>query len=157
MTPFLKSTGTAQEQSPVVFLHRVQEQLLGVDGRYYCKIGFKDLRQKPTQYSISSYEKTQLFVGQASQVIKNNRPPSKWLGHYTGGKARGAHGIQPVNDTGEQGLARMRYEERLSITLVRLIWTAVRSQPSVPILEKAKARQGRRRAKETPRMAKTMN
>ena len=152
MTPFLKSTGTAQEQIPVVFLHRVQEQLLGVDGRYYCKMGFKDLRQKPTQYSISSYDKTQFVMGQASQLIKNNRHPTKWLGHV-----RGAIGIQPVNDTGEQGLARMRYEERLCIPLVRLIWSAVRSQPSVQILEKSKARQGRRRAKETPRMAETMN
>ena len=152
MTPFLKSTGTAQVQSSVVFLLRVQEQLLGVDGRYYCKIGFKDLRQKPTQYSISSYDKTQFVMGQASQLIKNNRHPTKWLGHV-----RGAIGIQPVDETGgEQGLARMRYEEGLSNPLESMFWVATGFQPSVRILEKAKARQGSQRVKDTPRMAQAM-
>jgi hypothetical protein len=190
MTPFLKSTGTAKEHSTVVFLHRVHEQLVGDDGRYFCKVGFKNLRQKTTKYSISSYDKKQFVVGKSSRLIKNNRSPAKFvwnpdqrrmglavpattgsqfvnllrrelqkgLGHYTGGQALGAIGSnQPLNDTGEQGLACMRYKKFLSILLDRLIWAAGRSQPSFPILEKAKARQGSRRARKTPRMATTMN
>jgi hypothetical protein len=153
MTSFFKCTGAARDQSTFVFLHRVQEQLVGDDERYNGKVGFKDLRQKPTKYSISSHANRQFVVGQASRPLKNNRPPTKPLS-----QARGAFGInQPVNETGEPRLARIRNEEGLSIPLERLIWAAVRSHPSVRILEKVKARQGSRRAKETPRMATTMN
>jgi hypothetical protein len=158
MTSFLKSTVAAQEQSAVVFLTQAHEQLVGDGGSYHCKFGFKDLRRKPTKYPPSSPAKGPFVVGQASRLPKNYRPPTRHLGQFKGCQARGVIGInQPVNDTGEQGLARMRYEGGLSIPLERLIWAAVRSQTSVLILEKAKARQGSRRAKETPRMAKTMN
>ena len=51
----------------------------------------------------------------------------------------------------------MRYKEGFSIPLERLFWAAVRFQPSVPILEKSKARQGSRRANKIPRMANAMN
>ena len=158
MNSFLKCTGAAQEQSAVVLLPQAREQLVGDGGSYHCKVGFKDLRQKPTNYPLSSPAKRPFVVGQASRIPKNYRPPTRHLGQFKGCQARGVIGInQPVNDTGEQGLARMRYEGGLSIPLERLIWAAVRYQPSVPILEQAKARQGSRRAKETPRMAKTMN
>ena len=159
MTSFLKCTGAEKYPSMVVFLYQSQEQLVGDDRRSYCKVGFKDLRQKPTKYLISSHSNRQFVVGQVSRLIINNRPPTKCLGQFKGCQERGVIGInQPVNDTGEQGLARMRYEEGLSIPLERLFWAAARyHQPSVPILENAKARQGSRRAKETPRMAKTMN
>ena len=159
MTSFLKSTGAAQEQSAVVFLTQAHEQLVGDGGSYHCKFGFKDLRRKPTKYPLSSPAKGPFVVGQASRLLKNNRPPTKCLGQFKGSQARGVIGInQPVIETGgEQRLARMRYEEGLSIPLERLIWAAVRYQTSVPILEQAKARQGSRRAKKTPRMAKTMN
>jgi len=157
MTCFLKCTGAAKYPSMVVFLHQSQK-LVGDDRRYYCKVGFKDLRQIPTKYLISSHSKRQFVVGQVSRLIINNRPPTKCLGQFKGCQARGVIGInQPADETGVQGLARMRYKEGLSIPLERLIWAAVRSQPSVPIIEKAKARQGSRRAKETPRMATTMN
>ena len=120
---------------------------------------YKDLRQKPTQCPLSSPAKGPFVVEQASRLLKTNRPTTRHLGQFKGGQARGAFGIiQPVNETGEQLLGRMRYKEGLSIPLQRLFWAAGRSQPSVvPILEKAKARQGSRRAKETPRMATTMN
>jgi hypothetical protein len=159
MTSYLKSTGAAKEQSADVFLHRAQEQLMGDGGSYHCKVGFKDLRKKPTKYPLSSHAKGQFVAGQASRLLNNNRPPRNCQGHYTGGQARGAMGInQTVNDTGEQGLARMRYEEWLSIPFERDCFGLQSGfQPSVPILKKAKARQGSRRAKETPRMATTMN
>jgi hypothetical protein len=120
---------------------------------------YKDLRQKPTQCPLSSPAKGPFVVEQASRLLKTNRPTTRHLGQFKGGQARGAFGIiQPVNETGEQLLGRMRYKEGLSIPLERLFWAAGRSQPSVvPILEKAKAWQGSRRAKKTPRMAKTMN
>jgi hypothetical protein len=154
MTSFLKCTVAAKDQSTVVFLHRAQEQLVGDDERYNGKVGLKDLKQKPTKYSISSHAKGQFVVGQASRLLKNNRPLTKPLS-----QARGAFGInQSVDETGgEQGLARMRYEEGLSNPLESMFWAAVRFQPNVRILEKAKARQGSRRANETPRMATTMN
>ena len=159
MNSFLKCTGAAQEQSAVVLLTQAHEQLVGDGGNYHCKVGFKDLRQKPTNNPLSSPAKRPFVVGQASRIPKNNRPPTRHLGQFKGCQARGAFGInQPVDKTGgKQGLARMRYEGGLSIPLERLIWAAVRSQTSILILEKAKARQGSRRAKETPRMAETMN
>jgi hypothetical protein len=117
---------------------------VGDGGSYHCKVGFKDLRKKPTNYPLSSPAKGLFVVERA----KNNRPPTKCLGQFKGGQARGAIGInQPVDETGEQRFARMRYEEELSIPLERLFWAAARFQPSVQILEKAKARQGSRRAK----------
>ena len=133
MTSFLKSTGVAQEQSAGVFLHRALEQLVGDGGNYHCKVGFKDLRQKPTNYPLSSPAKRPFVVGQASRIPKNYRPPTRHLGQFKGCQARGAFGInQPVDKTGgKQGLARMRYEGGLSIPLERLIWAAVRSQTSV--------------------------
>jgi hypothetical protein len=176
MTSFLKSTGTAQEQSTVVFLHRAQEQLVGDDERYNGKVGLKDLRQKPTKYSISSYAKRQLVAGQASRLLKNNRPLTKPLS-----QTPGAIGIKlPVNETGEQGLAhtivskvvdfrRRSCRSGVSPDIEGLTHAGetpallfrcpkkIRFQPSVPILEKSKARQGSRRAKKTPRMATTMN
>jgi len=159
MTSFLKSTGAALEQRAVVLLPQAHEQLVGDGGSYHCKFGFKDLSQKPTNYPPSSPDKGPFVVGQAFRIPKKNRPLTKCLCQFKEGQARGAFGInQPVDETGgEQGLARMRYDEGLSIPLERLIWAAVRSQTSVPILEQAKARQGSRRAKETPRMATTMN
>jgi len=125
MTSFLKSTGAAQEQSAVVLLSQAHEQLVGDGGSYHCKVGFKDLRQKPTNYPLSSPAKRPFVVGQASRIPKNYRPPTRHLGQFKGCQARGVIGInQPVNDTGEQGLARMRYEEGLSIPLERLIWAS---------------------------------
>ncbi len=160
MTLFLKCTGAANDQSTVVFLHLAQEQRLGDGGRYFSKFGFKDLRQNPTKYSISSHTKRQFIEGEASRLLKNKRPKARCLGQLKGGQARGAIGInQPVNETSEQSLACMRYKEGLFITLKRLFWAGVPSQVSAKhsILEKSKARQGSRRAKETPRMASTMN
>jgi hypothetical protein len=119
---------------------------------------YKDLRQKPTQCPLSSPAKGPFVVEQASRLLKTNRPTTRHLGQFKGGQARGDFGIiQPLNETGEQLLGRMRYEEGLSIPLERLFWAAARFQPRVPILEKSKARQGSRRAKETPRMANAMN
>ena len=101
MTSFLKSTGAVKEQSTVVFSHRAQEQLVGDGGSSHCKVGFKDLRQKLTQYSTLSLAQGQFDEGQASRLLKNNRPPRKCQGHYSGGQARGAIGIiQPVNEAG---------------------------------------------------------
>ena len=158
MTSFLKSTGAAREQNAVVLLTQAHEQVVGDGGSYHCNFGFKDLRQKPTNYPPSSPDKGPFVVGQAFRIPKNNRPPTKCLGQFKRGQARGAFEIkQPVDETGEQRLARMRYEEGLSIPLERLIWAAVRFQPSVRILEQAKARHGSGRAKETPRMATIMN
>ena len=132
MNSFLKCTRAAQEQSAVVLLAQAHEQLVGDGGSYHCKVGFKDLRQKPTKYPPSSPAKGPFVVGQASRLPKNYRPPTRHLGQFKGCQARGVIGInQPVNDTGEQGLARMRYEGGLSIPLERLIWAAVRSQTSV--------------------------
>ena len=205
MTSFLKSTGAATKQSTVVFLQRAQEQLVGDGGSYHCKIGFKGLRQKPTQCPLSSPAKGPFVVEQASSLLKSNRPTTRCSGHRTEVQERGAMGlIQPVNETGEQGLAHtkvskavdfrrrscssgvspyiegltlaskkpallfrspkkirfryhMRYKKGFSIPLERLFWAAVRFLPSVPILEKSKARQGSRRAKEKPRMVNAMN
>ena len=159
MNSFLKCTRAAQEQSAVVLLTQAHEQLVGDGGSYHCKVGFKDLRQKPTNYPLSSPAKRPFVVGQASRIPKNYRLPTRHLGQFKGCQARGAFGInQPVDETGgEQGLPRMRNEEGLSNPLERLFWAAVRFQPSVPILEKSKARQGSRRAKEIPRMANAMN
>jgi len=205
MTSFLKSTGAAKEQSTVVFLQRAQEQLVGDGGSYHCKIGFKDLRQRPTKYPLLSHAKGPFVVEQASRLLKNNRSTTRCLSHCREVQARGAMGlIQPVNEAGEHRLAHtkvskvvdfrrrlyrsgilpdmegltpagktpallfrspkkimfryhMTYREGLSIPLKRLIWAAVRFQPSVPILEKTKARQGSRRANKTPRMANAMN
>jgi len=157
MTSFTKSIGTAKEQSRVAFLHRAQEQLMGDGGSYHGKVGFKDLRKKLTKYPLSSHTKGQFVVEQA-RLIKNNSPTTRRPGHRTEVQARRAIGIiQPVNEAGEQGLARMRYNEGLSVPLERLFWAAVRFQTSVQILKKTKARQGSRRAKETPRMANAMN
>jgi hypothetical protein len=205
MTSFLKSTGAVKEQIAVVFLHRAQEQLVGDGGSYHCKDGFKDLRQKPTKYPISSHANGPFVVEQASRRLKNNSPATRCLGHRTEVQVRGAMGlIQPVNEADEQGLAhtkvskvvyfrrrsyrsgisldmegltpagetpallfrspkkirfryQMRYKEGFSIPLERLFWAAVRFLPSVPILEKSKARQGSRGANTTPRMANAMN
>ena len=159
MTSFLKCTGAAKYPCTVVFLHQAQEQLVGDDRRYYCKVGFRDLRRKPTNYPLSSPDKGPFVVDQASRLLKNNRPPTRHLGQFKGGQARGVIGInQSVDETGGQGLARMKYKEGLSIPFERDCFGLQSSfQPSVSILEKAKARQGSRRAKETPRMATTMN
>jgi hypothetical protein len=126
MNSFLKCTGAAQEQSAVVLLPQAREQLVGDGGSYHCKVGFKDLRQKPTNYPLSSPAKRPFVVGQASRIPKNYRPPTRHLGQFKGCQARGAFGInQPVDKTGGvQGLARMRYEEGLSIPLERLIWAS---------------------------------
>jgi hypothetical protein len=181
MTYFLKSTGAAQEQSAVVFLTQAHEQLVGDGGSYHCKIGFKDLRQKPTQCPLLSPAKGPFVVEQASRLLKNNRPTTRRLGHRTEVQVRGAMGlIQPANESGEQGLAhtivskvvdfrRRSCRSGVSPDIEGLTHAGgtpallfrcpkkIRFQPSVPILENAKARQGSRRAKETPRMAKTMN
>ena len=188
MTSFLKCTGAAQEQSAVVLRPQAHEQLVGDGGSYHCKVGFKDLRQKPTQCPLSSPAKGPSVVEQASRLLKNNRSTKRCLGHRTEVQARGAMGIiQPVNEAGEQGLAHtkaskvadyrrrsyrsgvspdieghtpagetpallfrspkkirfryhMRYKKGFSIPLERLFWAAVRFLPSVPILEKSKAR-----------------
>ena len=126
MNSFLKCTGAAQEQSAVVLLTQAHEQLVGDGGSYHCKVGFKDLRRKPTKYPLSSPAKGPFVVGQASRIPKNYRPPTRHLGQFKGCQARGAFGInQPVDKTGGvQGLARMRYEEGLSIPLERLIWAS---------------------------------
>ena len=178
MTPFLKSTGTAKEQRTVVFLPQAHEELVGDGGSYHCKVGFKDLRKKPTNYPLSSPAKGLFVVERA----KNNRPPTKCLGQFKGGQARGATGlIQPANESGEQGPAHTivskvvdfrRRSCRSGVSpdiegltpagetpaLLFRCPKKIRTQPSVvPILEKAKARQGSRRAKKTPRMATTMN
>ena len=206
MTSFLKCTGAAQGHSTAVLLPQAHEQLVGDGGSYHCEVGFKDLRQRPTQCPLSSPAKGPFVVEQASSLLKINRPTTRCSGHRTEVQERGAMGlIQPVNETGEQGLAHtkfskavdfrrrscrsgvspdiegltpagetpallfrspkkirfryhMRYKEGLSVPLERLFWAAGRSQPSVvPILEKSKARQGSRRAKEKPRMANAMN
>jgi len=157
MTSFLKCTGAAKDQSTVVFLHQAQEQLVGDDGKYYSKFGFNDLRQKPTKCSISSYAQRQFIAGQASRLLKNNRHPTKSLSQTP----RSIEIKLPVNETGEQRVAHIRYKEGLSIPLERMFWAGVTSQVSAKHsnLDKAKAksRQGSRRAKVTPRMAKTMN
>ncbi len=157
MTSFLKSTGVAQQQIAVVFLHRTLEPLVGDAGNYHCKVGFKYLRQKPTKYSTLSHAKGQ-FVIELARLLKNNSPTTRRPSRRTEVQARGAIGIiQLVNEAGEQGLAHKRYKEGLSVPLERLFWAAVRFQTSVQILKKTKARQGSRRAKETPRMANAMN
>jgi hypothetical protein len=206
MTSFLKSTGAVEEQIAVVFLHRAQERLVGDGGSYHCKDGFKDLRQKPTKYPISSHANGPFVVEQASRRLKNNSPATRCLGHRTEVPVRGAMGfIQPVNEADEQGLAHtkvskvvdfrrrscrsgisldkeglnpagetpallfrspkkirfgyhMRYKEGVLHSIrERLFLAAVRFLPSVPILEKSKARQGSRRANKKPRMANAMN
>jgi hypothetical protein len=181
MTSFLKCTGAAQEQSAVVLLPQAHEQLVGDGGSHHCKVGFKDLRQKPTNYPLSSPAKRPFVVGQASRIPKNNRPPTKCLGHRTEVQLRGAMGLnQPADETGEQGPAhtivskvvdfrRRSCRSGVSPDIEGLTHAGgtpallfrcpkkIRSQPSVPIIEKAKARQGSRRAKKTPRMAETMN
>jgi hypothetical protein len=181
MTSFLKSTGAAQEQSAVVLLAQAHEQLVGDGGSYHCKAGFKDLRQKPTNYPLSSPAKRPFVVGQAFRIPKNNRPPTKCLGQFKGSQARGVIGNnQPANESGEQGPAhtivskvvdfrRRSCRSGVSPDIEGLTHAGetpallfrcpkkIRPQTSVPILEKAKARQGSRRAKETPRMATTMN
>ena len=182
MTSFLKCTGAAQEQSAVVLLPQAHEQLVGDGGSYHCKVGFKDLRQRPTKYSTSSHAKGPFVVEQASRLLKNNRPTTRCLGHRTEVQVRGAMGlIQPANESGEQGLAHTivskvvdfrRHSCRSGVStdieglthagetpaLLFRCPKKIRPQPSVvPILEKAKARQGSRRAKKTPRMASTMN
>jgi hypothetical protein len=181
MTSFLKCTGAAQEQSAVVLLPQAHEQLVGDGGSYHCKIGFKDLRQRPTKYSTSTHAKGPFVVEQASRLLKNNRPTTRCLGHRTEVQVRGAMGlIQPANETGKQGLAHTivskvvdfrRRSCRSGVSpdieglthagetpaLLFRCPTKIKFQPSVPILEKSKARQGSRRAKKTPRMAKTMN
>ena len=126
MNSFLKCTRAAQEQSAVVLLPQAREQLVGDGGSYHCKVGFKELRQKPTNYPLSSPAKRPFVVGQPSRIPKNYRPPTRHLGQFKGCQARGAFGInQPVDKTGGvQGLARMRYEEGLSIPLERLIWAS---------------------------------
>ena len=181
MTSFLKSTGAAEEQSTVVFLQRTQEQLVGDGGSYHCKIGFKDLRQRPTKYPLSSHAKVPFVVDQAFRLLKNNRPTTRCLGHRTEVQVRGAMGlIQPVNEAGEQRLAHTKvskvvdFRRRSCRSCVSpdmegltpagetpaLLFSSpkkIRFQPSIPILEKSKARQGSRRANKTPRMANAMN
>ena len=181
MTSFLKCTGAAQEQSVVILLPKAHEQLVRDGGSYHCKIGVKDLRQKPTQCPLSSPAKGPFVVEQASSLLKTNRPTTRHLGQFKGGHARGAMGIiQPVNEAGEQGLAHTKVSKVVDFrrrscrsgvspdieghtpagetpALLFRSPKKIRFQPSVPILEKTKARQGSRRAKETPRMAKTMN
>lgn len=108
MTSFLKSTGVAQEQSAVVFLHRALEQLVGDGGSYHSKVGFKDLRQKPTKYSTLSHAKGQ-FVVELARLLKNNSPTTRRPGRRTEVQARGAIGIiQPVNEAGVQRLAHTK-------------------------------------------------
>ena len=181
MTSFLKSTVAAKEQSAVVFLTQAHEQLVGDGGSYHCKFGFKDLRRKPTKYPLSSPAKGPFVVGQASRIPKNNRPPTKCLGHRTEVQLRGAMGlIQPANESGEQGPAhtivskvvdfrRRSCRSGVSPDIEGLTHAGgtpallfrcpkkIRFQPNVPILEKSKARQGSRRANKTPRMANAMN
>jgi hypothetical protein len=109
MTSFLKCTGAAKEQTTVVFFHRAQEQIMGDGGSYHCKIGFKDLRQKPTKYPLSSHAKGPFVVERASRRLKNNSPRTRCLGHRTEVQARGSMGINlTVNDTGEQGLTHTK-------------------------------------------------
>ena len=181
MTSFLKSTGAAKEQSTVVLLQRAQEQLVGDGGNYHGKIGFKDLRKKPTKYPFSSHDKGPFVVEQAFRLLKINRPTTRCLGRRTEVQARGAMGIiQPVNDAGEQRLAHTKVSKvvdfrrrscrsGVSPDMVGLTPAGetpallfrspkkIMFQPSVLILEKSKARQGSRRANKTPRMANAMN
>ena len=181
MTSFLKCTVAAEEQSMVVFLQRAQEQLVGDGGSYHCKFGFKDLRQRPTKYPLSSHAKGPFVVDQASRLLKINRPTTRCLGHRTEVQVRGAMGlIQPANEAGEQRLAHTKVSKVVDFrrrscrsgvspdmegltpagetpALLFRSPKKIRFQPSVPILEKAKARQGCRRANKIPRMANAMN
>ena len=180
MTSFSKSIGTAKEQSTVVFLHQAQEQLMGDGGSYHGKVGFKDLRKKLTKYPLSSHTKGQFVVEQA-RLIKNNSPTTRRPGRLTEVHARREIGIiQPVKEAGEQRLAHTKVSKVVDFrrhscrsgvspdmegltpagetpTLLFRSPKKIRFQTSVQILKKTKARQGSRRAKETPRMANAMN
>ena len=112
MTSFLKSTGAAKEQSTVVFLHRAQEQLVGDGGSYHSKVGFKDLRQKPTKYSTLSHAKGQ-FVIELARLLKNNSPTTRRPSRRTEVQARGAIGIiQPVNEAGRARVGSQEIQGR---------------------------------------------
>ena len=160
MTSYSKWIGDGKGKSPSAFLHQAQLRLLGGGARHYSRAGFKNIRLWPVMRLIPSYSITQIVGEHKFRFLRRSVLPTRYLGHFTGAQARGPNRINKLLDsTAEIETARRIPTNDRSTVLEGWFWVGFSNRHAFKRsnFKEPEARQGSRRAKKTPRMAKMMN